>query len=83
LNIRAASDIFTSIEHDRERITMLQRYRNLTGFAALVLVGVYSAVMMATSGSAAWAWLILVAAVVLLVVAARGGFTAKDERQDG
>ena len=44
----------------------------LTGWAALALVVIYSVIMMATSGSAGWAWLLLVAAAILIGISARG-----------
>ena len=62
---------------------MLQKYSRLSGFAGLVLIGVYSLVMMTTSGSAGWAWLILLAGIVLVVMSARGGLVGGKEGQDG
>ena len=55
--------------------------RHLAFIAGLVALGVYSIVMMATAGSAAWAWLILAAAIVLFVSSARGQRDA--EQHDG
>ncbi len=45
--------------------------RLTAGAISVVLVVVYSVIMMATDGAASWAWLILVAAIGSLVVAAR------------
>ena len=50
---------------------MKSKKRLSAGAISIVLVGVYSWVMMATDGAASWAWLILLAAIALLVVAAR------------
>jgi ABC-type bacteriocin/lantibiotic exporter with double-glycine peptidase domain len=74
--------MFKSVEHDRERITMLQT-RTLAFIVGLVFLGVYSVVMMATSGSAAWAWLVLAAAILMFVASARAERTVKSEQRDG
>jgi hypothetical protein len=52
---------------------------------SIALVGVYSWIMMASNGAAAsWAWLILVAVVLLLVVAARSERAdASGDRNEG
>ncbi len=39
--------------------------------AGVVLVVIYSGIMIATEGSASWAWLLLVAGVALLVFGGR------------
>ena len=39
--------------------------------AGVVLVVIYSGIMIATEGSASWAWLLLVAGVALLVFSGR------------
>ncbi len=62
---------------------MLQKHRHLASITSLVLFGAYSAVMMATSGTAAWAWAILAAAIVLLVMSARSGRAGEAEGHDG
>ena len=50
---------------------MASRKRLSAGAMSIALVGVYSWIMMASNGTAAsWAWLILVAVVLLLVAAA-------------
>lgn len=52
------------------------------GIVAIALVGLYSIIMMATSGAAAsWAWLILVAVVVLVAAAARSARVGSTERR--
>ena len=59
--------------------------RLTAGAIGVVLVIVYSAIMMATSGAtASWAWLLLVAAIGALVVSARSSdVPASGERNDG
>ena len=81
LNIFTFPDLFISVDHDREEISVLQKHRNLTAFAGLALIGLYSGVMMATSGSVAWAWLLLVAAIGL--VSAASGRFERDHESDG
>ncbi len=49
------------------------------GIAGLVLIAIYSWVMMATSGSADWAWLVLLAAIALLVWSARSAASGTSE----
>ena len=60
---------------------MLQKHRNIAGITGFVLFAVYSLVMVATSGTAAWAWAILAAAIVLVVASAR--LSARGEGHDG
>ncbi|MDJ0960661.1 MAG: hypothetical protein QNJ88_08385 [Acidimicrobiia bacterium] len=62
---------------------MLHKHRHLTTIVGAALFAVYSIVMMATAGSAGWAWLILAAAVVLMVTAARQGLPGNGESHDG
>ena len=57
--------------------------QSLTAGVGIALFAVYSVVMMATAGTAAWAWIILAAAVMLTVTAARRSFIDKGEGQDG
>lgn len=55
----------------------MSRKQQLTaGAIALLLVGIYSWIMIATSGTAAsWAWLILVAVAAIVVIAGRSAVT--------
>jgi len=70
LNIEVGFDMFTPVE--QKRLAMTSRKRISAGAISLVLVGVYSWIMMGSNGSAAsWAWLILLAAIGMLVVAVR------------
>lgn len=39
--------------------------------AGLALIGVYSWIMMATNGNGGWAWILLLAGIVVLVLTAR------------
>jgi hypothetical protein len=48
---------------------------------AIALIVLYSVIMMATSGAASWAWIILLAAFVLGAAAAKSATTAKAERR--
>jgi hypothetical protein len=59
--------------------------RLTAGMIAVILVGVYSVIMMASDGvAAAWAWLLLVAAAGLLIVAARSNrASSSGDRVDG
>lgn len=59
--------------------TTQQAIAGITGF---ILIGVYSWIMIAASGSAGWAWIILAAGIVVLVSTARSVATARTERHD-
>lgn len=61
---------------------MSNKSRNLIALAGVILIGVYSVVMMATSGSANWAWIILVAALALVAVSARGWLSDSAEEKE-
>ncbi|MCP3995865.1 MAG: hypothetical protein GY722_12500 [bacterium] len=51
---------------------MAANKRVWVGVIGIALVGVYSAIMMASNGAAAsWAWLILAAAIGAIILAAR------------
>ena len=50
---------------------MSNRPQLAAGLAGLVLIVIYSWIMMASSGSTSWAWLILLGGVVMLVWSAR------------
>ena len=55
----------------------------INGVAGFVLLGIYSWIMIGTNGEAAsWAWLVLVAAITLLAVAARAAIVAR-QADDG
>lgn len=61
---------------------MSQRQQLIAGITGFVLIGLYSWIMTAADGTAAsWAWVILVAAVVLLVSTARSVAKARAERR--
>ncbi len=63
---------------------MSARQQLTAGIAAVVLIGIYSWIMMATAGTvASWAWIILVAAFVLLALTGRSISTARSERRGG
>ena len=62
---------------------MFGNHRRVAGITGIVLVGVYSLVMIATSGAADWAWLVLATAALLLVTAARREGAGEGEQQDG
>lgn len=53
------------------------------GVAGFALLGIYSWIMTGTNGEAAsWAWLVLVAAVALLAVAAQAATAARRADDD-
>ena len=62
---------------------MTRKTRQAAGFSTLGLVGIYSWIMTATAGAAPWAWLLLVAAMGLLAVAASGRRSVPKGRHDG
>lgn len=54
-----------------------------TGIAGFALLGIYSWIMTGTNGTAAsWAWLVLIAAVGLLAMAARAAVVARRTADD-
>lgn len=53
------------------------------GIVSVVLVAIYSIVMTTSSGASSWAWIMLVAALVLLAATARSVATARSQRRDG
>jgi hypothetical protein len=55
----------------------------LAGVGGIVLVGIYSVIMMTTSGAAPYAWLILAAGIALVVTAGRRVAAGKNDGQDG
>ncbi|MDH5373365.1 MAG: hypothetical protein OEX97_10520 [Acidimicrobiia bacterium] len=62
---------------------MSSKQQTATAIVALAMIGIYSWIMMASSGSAAtWASLILLAAIALLVTAGRSLATARDRERD-
>jgi hypothetical protein len=63
---------------------MSVRQQFTAGISGFALMGLYSAIMMATAGTAAsWAWILLVGAIGLLVMTARSVAKAGAERRGG
>ena len=49
------------------------------GIVGFALIGIYSWIMMATDGNGGWAWLLLVAGIVLLVWTARAASRGRSD----
>ena len=62
---------------------MTTTQQQLAGLAGLVLLGIYSWIMMATNGTAAYAWIILIVAITLLVATARRRAGGRHEADRG
>ena len=54
----------------------------LTAIAGIALIVAYSAIMIATSGGATYAWMVLVAGIALLATAGRRMTAAKEDGSD-
>lgn len=76
--------MFISVEHEIGGLEMTPKKRSIAGGIGLALVGVYSWIMMSSNGAAPWAWLVLVAGLALVAVAARSPREpAPDGQTDG
>jgi transketolase C-terminal domain/subunit len=61
---------------------MSARQRLIAVIAGIALIGVYSWVMTAADGTASWAWILLVVAIVCLAAAARSVATARGDHRE-
>ena len=61
-------------------MTMSKQQQAGATIVGLALIGIYSWIMVATSGSAPWAWVILLLAVVVLVATVRAAAAERGGR---
>lgn len=76
--------MFKSDEHRDEERKVSSKQQLISGIVGFGLIGIYSWVMMAGNGTSGnWAWVILLAAVAVLVTTARSVAANRDSERRG